>query len=110
MSNTISETKRKRGFFGHIFRILFFLWNAAMLAWFISYLGFFGTSLSEKDEAAAQVGTVIGGFIGTGLLLMVWTVGAFVTGMLMLATRGRLITTTRPAPQPRERTPRGNHP
>jgi hypothetical protein len=93
--HSVSVTTRKRGFMGHFFRVIFYIWNALMLFWFVGYILTFKEFLGKADSAASQAGTAVGGVLGIGMIFIVWCVGLIVFGGLMLATRGKLVTTTK---------------
>ncbi|MGX7741541.1 hypothetical protein [Rhodopseudomonas parapalustris] len=86
MGKIVRREIRKRGFFGWVFLILFFAFNAIMLMWLISYWSI----LAQPDAAteAERLGKTIGGTIGSGALLMMWGLGDVILGMLALLTRG----------------------
>lgn len=67
--------KRKRGFFGWIFLLVFILWNVFMVVWMAA-------ALSQTGDNAAAGG------IAFMILLIVWAAGSLVTGILALLTRG----------------------
>lgn len=79
--------KRKRGFFGWLFLLIFIGWNLLML-----YFLFAGLSNSGDQPAAAseaeQTGRNIGTALGIGVILIVWALGSVITGLLALLTRG----------------------
>jgi hypothetical protein len=74
MTETYIE-KRKRGFFGWLFLIIFIGWNALMLMWMVGAL--------SRPEAGGAAGGIAFFFI-----LVVWALGSVVTGVLALLTRG----------------------
>ena len=67
----------KRGFFGRLVQIAFWLANAVMAAWMIGVW-----------HAATTAGI---GIAATGMLLFFWILVLMVGGVLMLLTRGRKI-------------------
>jgi len=79
--------KPKRGFFGKVFLWLFYLFNAFMAWWLVE--GSIGasevmdTAVSEVEKAGAAIGTGI----GVTMILMLWAIGAIITGLLALMTR-----------------------
>lgn len=83
----IRRETRKRGFFGWIFLILFWAFNALMLFWLISYFNVIGQT--EVHSSAEAAGRTIGGTIGTGMLLFMWAAGAIILGIITLLTRGQ---------------------
>src|SRR5258705_3674946 len=80
---------RQTGLFGRVVRVLFFVFNAVMLIWLISYW----VLLSGLDAttSAERAGAAVGGVIGTTLLLIIWMAGAGILGALTLATRGQKV-------------------
>lgn len=87
MAHVVRREVRKRGFFGWLFLIIFLAFNALMIAWLISYWGTIGNHLQTGSEAE-QAGTAIGATLGTGMIFVFWVLGAIVTGLLALLTRG----------------------
>lgn len=85
-------TRRRRGPFGWVIAVLFWGFNALMVAWLISYLGLIGDHLGDSADEATQAGTVIGGAIGSGFLLFIWFIGDIILGIMMFFTRGHLET------------------
>lgn len=67
--------KRRRGFFGWLFLLVFIGWNVLMLLWMIA-------AMSQAGSNAAAGGVA---FV---LILIVWALGSVVTGILALLTRG----------------------
>lgn len=92
MTKTI--TTHKRGFFGRIWQILFWLFQAAMIAliW-ANYTAVQESNGSCEGEAACQAGVAIGGSMIAAGGWFVWMIGTVILGILMLATRGKLVTT-----------------
>jgi GYF domain 2 len=79
---------RKRGFFGRLFLILFFAFNALMLWWFIDATSRI-SALPPVTSEAGRAGQAIGMVTGYGFLLFVWVCGAVIFGLLALLSRGR---------------------
>jgi hypothetical protein len=79
-------TRQKRGFFGQLFLIVFFGFNLLMVVWLFDYWG--RVDLGGASEAA-RTGAAIGTTIGTGIVLFIWALGAVITGLLAILTRGR---------------------
>lgn len=81
--------KPRRGLFGGLVKILFIVFNLAMLVWTISALGTGGQMASDALTDADRMGAEIGTALAFGLILSIWAAGAVVLGLLMLLTRPR---------------------
>lgn len=86
MTETYIE-KRKRGFFGWIFLLLFLGWNLLMVVWFFSAMSGIG-NMPAPNSSAEETGRNIGTALGVGMILAVWAFGSVITGLLALLTRG----------------------
>lgn len=79
--------RRKRGFFGWVFLLVFLGWNALMAYWLFKVFGAMGgapvpdTEAGKNSQAAAQV-------VSFGIILLVWALGSIVTGIPAMLTRG----------------------
>lgn len=101
MANTIQIERRKRGFFGWIFLILFWLFNAVMLVSCVSGLSSVSTTYSGLSNGAERAGAAIGTTIGMTMILGVWAAGAVILGLLVLFSRGpKFIETVSPTATP----------
>lgn len=89
---TYIET-RQRGLFGKIALGLFVLFNLLMLAWLISYMSDISSLHSQSASNAERAGAALGGFMGTGMLLFIWTLGDLILGIVVFATRGKKVIT-----------------
>ncbi len=87
-----SITKHKRGFFGRIWQIVFWLFQIAMV--FLVVVNFQAVDQVTDDcgEAACEAGAIIGGGIIAVGGWFLWFLGTFILGLLMFATRGKLVT------------------
>ncbi len=93
-------TKHQRGFFGRIWQIIFWLFQAAMIGLVVLNFGAVGDQIAtdcaqeatESLKSACKAGTVIGGGIVAVGGWFVWFLGTVVLGILMFATRGKLVT------------------
>lgn len=94
MTTVVQRSVRKRGFFGKIFKWLFVIFNIAMLFWVIAYLGSIGGMVEGAANDAEATGAAIGGTLGAGLLIFVWTAGAIILGLFTIMTRGETIIIT----------------
>ncbi len=93
MAKTIQIERRKRGFFGWIFLILFWGFNLFMIAVLGIVLGFWGgteTPVTEVEKAAHGLGMAI----GFSMTLSIWASGVIVLGGMAFATRGKKIIET----------------
>lgn len=79
--------RRRRGFFGWLFLLVFIGWNLAMLAWLL-YFASLTFNLSPPDVEGEEAARNIGRAIGGGIILFVWACGSIVTGLAALLTRG----------------------
>jgi hypothetical protein len=68
------------------FRFLFYGFNVLMLMWLVSYW----TKLGELNtlSEAGRAGAMLGGTIGTGVIVAFWGIGAVILGFLVLVMRG----------------------
>jgi hypothetical protein len=91
MATTTRIEKRQRGFFGWIFLILFWAFNAIMLLWMIG--GIMATSdlAATTTNDAERAGAAIGSAIGFGMILMLWVIGAGLLGLFVMMTRGKKV-------------------
>ena len=80
--------RRKRGFFGWVFALMFWGFNLLMVLVMGSALFSLGEGAAELTTAAEEAGYAIGATLGMGLLLTVWAAGSLILGLLMFATRG----------------------
>jgi len=87
MAKVIRREVRQRGFFGWVFLTVFFGFNILMAWWLIAYWGEVGQSLVTGSEAQRS-GAAIGSTVGTGVILLIWALGAVITGLLAILTRG----------------------
>jgi hypothetical protein len=90
---TTTITTHKRGFFGRIWQIVFWVFQAAMIL--LIYANFSsGNAVATEcaGDAACQAGVVIGGGLIAATGWFVWILGTIIFGILMLATRGKLVT------------------
>ena len=93
-------TKHQRGFFGRVWQIVFWLFQAAMVALVVANLNAVGDVSSDcvnkvadaTNASACQAGAAIGGSIVAVGGWFVWFLGTVVLGILMFATRGKLVT------------------
>lgn len=85
MTETYIE-KRKRGFFGWIFLLLFIAWNLLMLLWLVGAMNS-GPDTSQMSEAQ-RTSAALGTGLGVVIILVIWALGSVVTGLLALLTRG----------------------
>jgi hypothetical protein len=89
-------TKHKRGFFGWIFLVLFWAFQVAMA--FAVYINAHATNYAVNDEAAGAL-LFLGAFAVIGWFI--WLLGTIILGILVLATRGKSVTTVVHRREPR---------
>jgi hypothetical protein len=80
--------KRKRGFFGWLFLIVFILWNALMVLFLISMIMTTNNLMQTTAPGGESTGTAIGVGFSFIMLIIVWALGSVITGLLALVTRG----------------------
>jgi hypothetical protein len=83
----VTLVKRRRGFFGWVFLLLFLIFNVAMALWVVGAWQASNDLASNTTDQAAQVGIAVGGFIAGAALLWIWLFGAIITGLLAFLTR-----------------------
>jgi hypothetical protein len=88
MSRIVRKEIRQRGFFGHIAKWLFIVFNLFM--GLVFFMGMSGASQGFDDQMsdAGKAGAAIGTFIGASLILGFWAAGSLILGLLALLTRG----------------------
>ncbi len=64
MARIVRREKRRRGVFGWIFLLLFWVFNAIMLLWMITAMSTVGHVASAETTDAGRAGAAIGGAIG----------------------------------------------
>ena len=82
---------RKRGFFGHVFKWLFILFNIGMLIALISGLSDVGTLTEKLHTDAERTGAAAGATIGVAFILVFWAAGDVILGLLVMFTRGKML-------------------
>ncbi len=93
-------TKHQRGFFGRVWQVTFWLFQAAMIALVVVNFNAVGEASSEcagkvtdaANTTACEAGAAIGGGIVAVGGWFVWFLGTLLLGVLMFATRGKLVT------------------
>lgn len=83
--------KRKRGFFGWIFLILFWGFNIAMIFSLFAGVNETAQSGAQLSGDAERAGHAIGTAIGVGMLLAVWAFGSIILGFMVMMTRGKKV-------------------
>jgi len=92
MAETVTRRmieKRRRGFFGWIFLLVFWAFNALMA--FSLYAGVSGNAQKYQvlKSEAERTGFAAGTGIGIMMILMTWAAGAVILGLLSYFTRGK---------------------
>lgn len=87
MGRVIRREIRKRGFFGWLFLIIFWLFNIFMAAWLFTYWASLGDI--QTTDKFGHAGVVVGGTIATSVLVFFWVAGAVILGLFALLTRGQ---------------------
>lgn len=91
MARVIREERRRRGFFGWIFLLIFWGWNAFMIYALVGGLANVSNQAQPTTEAG-RAGQAIGVTIGAGMIIALWVAGAVIFGLMALFTRGRAYT------------------
>ena len=86
MTTIVRKETRKRGFFGIIFRILFYAFNVFMALW-VATLWHRMSSAIDQHAITGTAGTGAG-LAGTGMIAIAWLLGDAILGALVLMTRG----------------------
>lgn len=90
---TVQREVRKRGLFGKLMLILFWIWQVLMVIWLVSAIAGMG-AVEQPTTEAGQAGAAIGSVIGLGIIFSFWGFGTLIFGALALMTRGaRLLIT-----------------
>ena len=76
---------RVRGFWGKLFKWTFIGWNVLMLVWFVG--GMAAAASTPVHNQAEEAGRAIGTAIGAGIIVYIWSAGAFWWGVLVLLSR-----------------------
>ncbi len=85
-------TKHQRGFFGRIWQIVFWLFQALMIFFVVINFQSVGEVSNDCADAACEAGAVIGGGLVAVSGWFIWFLGTVIIGLLMFATRGKLVT------------------
>jgi hypothetical protein len=80
--------RRKRGFFGWIMLLIFWLANGFMALWLIVTINHW-SNMAHEVSTAGKAGAAIGVGMGLTFLLATWFFVAIITGLLAYMTRGR---------------------
>jgi hypothetical protein len=89
MAKIIRTEVRKRGFFGHIFKWLFILFNILMLVWLVAGIANIGDLMNKTAGEAELAGAAIGSAIGVSMVIFIWMAGAIILGLFTILTRGK---------------------
>lgn len=86
MAKAAQRKDEKRTFLGKFFLITFLLFNALMFGWLLANWGAIGEGINGAGEVE-RTGAVIDATVTTSIILLIWVLGAGVTGFLALITR-----------------------
>jgi len=86
---TVQVERRRRGVFGWLIAILFWLFNLLMMLWLWSAVSATSTVYTSASSEAEKAGAAIGTGIGIAMILAVWAFGEVILGAMMFFTRGR---------------------
>lgn len=82
--------KRRRGFFGRLFLVVFWLWQGIMLLWLVGYLREVAPMVTDKSANEwERAGSSIGVTFGVTFLAFWWVVGSIILGLMVFFSRGQ---------------------
>lgn len=87
--------KRRRGPFGWLVAIVFYGFNAVMIAMLVLTWAGVGTVATDNYDDASVALAGVAGFLGTVALFWFWLFGAIILGIMMFLTRGKKVILTR---------------
>lgn len=87
MAADYKEVKGKVGFFGLVWRVLFWGWQLLMIVWFLTYTVDVAPLVEGAQSDAARAGASIGIAFSWGLILFFWVGGTVILGLFVLMTR-----------------------
>ncbi len=90
MAKIIRTEKRRRGVFGQILKLIFILFNVAMLIAVISGLNNVGNYTQTLNSQAEISAAGTGAAIGIGFIIVFWAAGDVILGLLVMFTRGKV--------------------
>jgi fatty acid desaturase len=79
--------RRRRGFFGWIMLLVFWLANGFMALWLFSAMGEWG-KMAKPTSEAEKAGAGLGIAVGLGVIFSIWACVAIITGLFAYMTRG----------------------
>jgi uncharacterized membrane protein len=90
MANVVWKETRKRGPVSWGFLILFFTFNAIMLAvGAIYWASIVGTATAA--DGSGRAGAILGNAMGTGIVMMLWVSGAIILALLAVMTQSQVV-------------------
>jgi hypothetical protein len=92
---SVTESKRKRSFFGWFIVAAFWGWQLLMGLWLLLAVSSTSDLYSHSRNAVEQAGTAIGATVGVMLILTIWVLISLLLGLMLLFTRGKTISITR---------------
>ena len=100
MEQRYSEVREKLGFFGGLWRLLFWSWQVLMAGWFFSYTADVAPVANNATTEWERVGAGLGIAISWGFIGFFWLAGSVILGLFVLITRPpRTIVLAEPARQ-----------
>ena len=91
VATVVRTEKRVRGFFGWVFLVVFWCFNALMAFGFFSGVSGNVQQAENLGSDAERAGYAVGTFLGAGMILSVWVLGAVLLGIFVLLTRGKKV-------------------
>ncbi len=82
--------KRKRGIFGWLFLIVFWLWHPMMIWWLVEYGRWANDKIGTYGRATpGRIGAEAGATMAVGFIIFVWVAGSVILGLMVFFTRGQ---------------------
>jgi len=91
----VSTVRQKRGIFGKLWILLFWLWNAFCAYALIAGVANVSQRYSGLTTDAERAGAVVGTGLGVGFMLSIWVIGVVILGAMAMLTRGKQVIVTK---------------
>lgn len=90
MPKGFREVREKTGFFGTVFRMLFWSWQILMVIWLVNSMGNNPKlhAAVANPHGAYAAGTILGAGVALGAIFFFWLAGSVILGLFVILTRG----------------------